>query len=61
LLLNGLSGDSLTRVLGECDAKFMSSLEDITVLLVLLDCILILLIADVTSLIQVLSSNITVL
>jgi hypothetical protein len=60
LLLNGLSGDSLTRVLGDCDAKFMSSLEDIAVLL-LLDCILILLIADVTSLTHVLSSNITVL
>lgn len=60
-LLLGLSGDSLTRVLGDCDAKSMSSLEDDAVLAVLLDCILILLIADVTSLIQVLSSNITVL
>jgi len=39
----------------------MSSLEDDAVLAVLFDCILILLIADVTSLIQVLSSNITVL
>lgn len=60
LLLNGLSGDSLTRVLGDCDAKSMSLLEDDAVPAVLLDCILILL-ADVTSLIQVLSSNTTVL
>jgi hypothetical protein len=61
VLVNGLSGDSRTVVFGDCGTEFMSSLEGSVVLFTVLDCILILLIADVTSLTQVLSSNITML